>query len=52
MENKIKDKPRFKAAKEIETDFKSAYSKFLGGLVKFALQNVQLQSNTGTTPGN
>jgi hypothetical protein len=49
---KIKDKPRFKAAKELETEFKSSYAKFLGGLVKFALQNVQLQPNSATPSSN
>lgn len=49
---KVKDKPRFKAAKEIETEFKAAYTKFLGSLVKFAIQNVQLQSDPGTSTGS
>ena len=49
--DKIKDKPRFKAAKELESEFKKSYAKFLGATLKtamdFALKNVRLQSNSG-----
>jgi len=54
--HKLKDKPRFKAAAQMEKDFKSAYAKFLGELAAMAVQNgiknVQLQSDPGVTPSN
>lgn len=53
---KLKDKPRFRAAAQLEGHFKKSYAKFLGDLAAMAVQigmkNVQLQSDSGVTPSS
>lgn len=49
---KLKDKPRFRASKEIERSFKINFAKFIGQTVEVVLKsvkNVQSQSSSGTT---
>lgn len=47
--HKVKDKPRFKAAAQIEKSFKGDYAAFLSTMIKTMIENVQFQSNTGTS---